>query len=55
MTAPGHRTYLNIGKPDRGRFYMPEAKRTPTQSERARGEILPMPQPKRSLFDWIWR
>lgn len=25
------------------------------QRERASGPLLPMPQPKRSLFDWIWR
>lgn len=42
MSAPGHRTYLNIGSPNRGGFYMPEAKRTPSQAERARGPILPM-------------
>lgn len=25
------------------------------QRERRDGPLLPMPQPKRSLFDWIWR
>lgn len=25
------------------------------QKERASPKLLPMPQPKRSLFDWIWR
>lgn len=28
---------------------------TSWQRERRDGPLLPMPQPKRSLFDWIWR
>jgi hypothetical protein len=39
----GHRTYLDIGSPNRpGKFYVPPAPVTPEQARRMRGPILPM-------------
>lgn len=48
---------MNYGNQSRGVDRCTRSRPTATQwqKERASPKLLPMPQPKRSLFDWIWR
>mgnify|MGYP001398922756 CR=1 FL=1 len=50
----GHRTYLDIGNPNRpGKFYVPPAPVTPEQARRMRGPVLPALPEKASFLERI--